>query len=433
MTKQDAIPFFRPSIGSAEIRESRRVLESGWLTTGKRCEKFEAAFADYVGVKHAVAVNSCTAALHLALEAVGFGEGDLALVPTMTFAATAEVVQYLKGLPVLVDSVPESLCMDPAAARRTLEALGRGERLPGLKRFPRRKGKSGRPGAGGSARRRNGYETPFGIVRAILPVHYGGQMAEMKAFRDLAKEYDLYLIEDAAHSLPAAYRETASKPWRSVGTTGDITCFSFYANKTITTGEGGMAVTDCEAWAERMRRMSLHGLSKDASKRFHAGGTWYYEITSAGFKYNMTDLSAGIGIHQLRKADRFARERERVAELYVNLLGDVPEIELPVASPNRKHSWHLFVIRLNLERLRIGRAEFIDKLRARKIGTSVHWMPLHMHPHYRETFGFKAEDFPVARAEYERIVSLPIYPALGNAQVRRVASAIKEIIADQKA
>jgi dTDP-4-amino-4,6-dideoxygalactose transaminase len=444
ITKFDPVPFFKPSIGKAEVHAVSQVLRSGWLTSGERCEKFERAFAEYLGAKHAVALNSCTAALHLALEAVGVGEGDLVLVPTMTFAATAEVVHHLGGTPVLVDCEGRSLCMHPVAARETLKALARGQAPPGMKQ---RRGASGaRPGNQPRGRTRNtrgrdrrtirkgtrrGLETPFGTVLAMVPVHYAGQMADVGAFRDLAAQYNLSLIEDAAHALPAAYRRRPSSPWRSVGTTGDITCFSFYANKTITTGEGGMAVTDSEEWAARMRVMSLHGMSRDAWNRYTLEGSWYYEIVAAGYKCNFTDICAAIGICQLRRADRFARRRQAVAEMYSALLADVSEIELPNPLPNRKHAWHLYVIRLAPNRSRISRAEFVKELRERGIGTSVHWMPLHMHPYYRNTFGFQPEDFPVACREYERIVSLPIYPSLTDAQVRRVVSAIKAAISSK--
>jgi len=436
MSRRSEIPFFRPSVGSAEVRELTRVIKSGWLTTGKLCQEFETEFADRIGAKHAIALNSCTAALHLALKAIGLEQGDLVLVPTMTFAATAEVVQHLGAVPVLIDCEPRTLCIDPEAVRWTLDCLRDGEGVPGLRaargRKTRRKGSRqhtpNRKDAPAAPCSRSGFETPFGTVRAIIPVHYGGQMADMGAIRRLAEERGLYLVEDAAHAFPAAYRENESAPWLSVGTTGDITCFSFYANKTITTGEGGMAVTDRDEWAATIRLLSLHGISHDAWNRYSLEGSWYYEILAPGYKYNLTDISAAIGIHQLRRADSFARRRQRVAERYRQLLEGTSEIELPTVLPDRKHSWHLFVIRLRLDRLRMSRAEFINGMRARGIGTSVHWMPLHMHPYYRETFALRPDDFPVARAEYERIVSLPIYPSLSNEEIRRVVSGIKELI-----
>lgn len=446
ITKLDPVLFFKPSIGNAEVHAVAQVLRSGWLTSGERCEKFERAFAEYVGAKHAVALNSCTAALHLALEAVGVGEGDLVLVPTMTFAATAEVVYHLGATPVLVDCEGRTLCMDPAAARGTLEALARGQAPAGMKQGRGASGaRRGNPPRGrtrssrGRDHRTNrkgmtrGLETPFGTVLAIVPVHYAGQMADVGAFRELAAKWNLSLIEDAAHALPAAYRRRSSAPWRSVGTTGDITCFSFYANKTITTGEGGMAVTDSAEWAARMRVMSLHGMSRGAWNRYTLEGSWHYDIVAAGYKCNFTDIGAAIGICQLRRANSFARRREAVAEMYSALLADVSEIELPAPLPNRKHSWHLYVIRLSPKGSRISRAEFVKELRHWGIGTSVHWMPLHMHPYYRDTFGFQPEDFPVARQEYERIISLPIYPSLTDGQVRRVVCAIKAVIRSNRA
>src|SRR3954464_11022578 len=277
-----SIPFYKPSIGEAEISEVVDCLRSGWLTTGPKTKQFEAEFARYIQHAHAVACNSCTAALHLALEAVGLKAGQTVVVPTMTFAATAEVVRYFNAKPLLVDCHETDLNLDIGDAGRRIEAaLAQGEQ-----------------------------------VAAIIPVHYGGQIGDVAGVVALAERYGLKIIEDAAHCCPAYYRRDADSPWKTVGTEAQITCFSFYANKTITTGEGGMACTESQAYADRMRIMSLHGISRDAWKRYTAEGSWYYEIVAPGFKYNLTDIAAAIGIHQLRKAEQFHQRRTQVAKAY---------------------------------------------------------------------------------------------------------------------
>jgi dTDP-4-amino-4,6-dideoxygalactose transaminase len=406
------VPFFKPSIDQDEIDEVIETLRSGWLTTGKKTKQFEANFAAYLQQRHAVAVNSCTAALHLALEAVGVKEGDGVLVPTMTFAASAEVVRYLNARPVLADCHLADWTLDPADAEARIAAA----------------------------------EKAGTRITAIIPVHYGGQIGDAEGIRRLATRRNLKIVEDAAHCCPAYFRDTttplhpradrtvsfadlAASSWKPVGAEADITCFSFYANKTITTGEGGMACTNNENYADRMRIMSLHGISKDAWKRYTGEGSWYYEILAPGFKYNLTDIAAAIGIHQLRKADQFHRRRSHIAAEYQQRLGDLEEIILPRQLPDRIHSWHLFVIRLRLDALSIDRAEFIAELRKRGVATSVHWMPLHMHPYYRETYGYKSEDFPVAASVYPQLVSLPIYPAMTDEQIAYVCDMVREVVA----
>lgn len=396
------VPFFRPMIGDAEIEAVVACMRSGWLTTGPMTREFEREFAEFVGAKHAVAVNSCTAALHLALEAVGLHRGDLVLVPTMTFAATAEVVRYFDAVPVFVDCDPVTQCIDVAATGRTIEAIRSQRSVAGLK-------------------------PPYGRLRAIIPMHYAGQMADVDGIDALAAAYGLAVIEDAAHTLPAHTRTNATAPWRAVGTTGDVTCFSFYANKCITTGEGGMAVTDDAAIADRMRVMSLHGMSKDAWKRYTAAGSWYYEIVAPGFKYNLTDMAAALGRVQLSRANELWEERRRVAAALQHALGDIAGIELPREQPDRQHSWHLFSIRLELDVWRSGRDGFIDGLRERGIASSVHWMPLHMHPYYRETYNIAPEEFPVAAALWPRLVTLPLFPGMTSEDVGAIAAAIRSL------
>jgi dTDP-4-amino-4,6-dideoxygalactose transaminase len=380
--RQEFLPFAMPDIGEAEAESVVETLRSGWLTTGPKAHRFEADFAEYVGCQHAVAVNSATAALHLALSAVGLEEGDEVLVPTMTFAATAEVVLYFKARPVLVDCRPETLNLDPDQLEKAITAR----------------------------------------TKAIMPVHIAGQACDMDRILEIASDYDLRVIEDAAHALPARYRE------KMIGTLGDITCFSFYATKTITTGEGGMAVTENPEWADRMRIMGLHGISKDAWKRYTAEGSWYYEILYPGFKYNLTDIAAAIGIEQLKKCTHFWEARQRYATLYNEGFQDVPAIITPYVAPEVQHAWHLYVIQLDLERLRIGRNEFIALLKQEGIGTSVHFIPLHLHPYYRDTFGYGPADFPHASFAFERIVSLPIYPKMTDADVQRVIDTVRGLV-----
>lgn len=384
--KQHKIPFFAPSIGEEEIESVVETLRSGWLTTGPKVKQFEDAFAERVEARHAVAVNSATSALHLALEAIGVSAGDEILVPTLTFASTAEVVVHLGARPVLVDCRPDTLNIDPDK----IEA----------KITPR--------------------------TKAVIPVHYGGQPCDMDRILEIARARGLRVIEDAAHALPARFGD------RMVGTIGDITCFSFYANKTITTGEGGMITTDHDALAERMRMMSLHGISKDAWKRFSAEGSWYYEVQAPGYKFNMTDIAASLGIHQLARCDEFWEARRRCAQLYDEGFSDVPEVAVPHVEFNVQHSRHLYVIQLQLQRLSIDRNRFIQEMNGTGIGTSVHYTPLHMHPYYRKTFGYQPDDLPVAKSVYERIISLPIYPKMSDDDVDYVIETIKRIVAENR-
>ena len=376
------LPFHVPDIAEDEIQAAVEALRSGWLTTGARVRQFEEDFARYVGCQHAVAVNSGTAALHLALDAIGVQEGDEVLVPTMTFAASAEVVLYFKAKPVLVDCRRDTMNIDPDQTEKVINAK----------------------------------------TKAIMPVHIGGQPCDMDRILEIARTHHLKVIEDAAHALPTHYQG------RMVGAIGDITCFSFYATKTITTGEGGMATTENAEWAERMRIMSLHGISRDAWKRYTAEGSWYYEILYPGYKYNLTDVAAALGLQQLKKCDRFWEQRQRCAAWYNEGFKDVPEITVPYVAPDVQHAWHLYVIQLNIEQLRINRNQFIELLRKENIGISVHFIPLHLHPYYRDTFGYRPEDFPNASTVFERIISLPIYPRLTEEDVERVIDTVRGLV-----
>ncbi len=394
------VPYFRPDVRDAEIDEVAAVLRSGWLTTGPRVERFEREFAAAVGARHAVGVCSCTAALHLAVAGLGLTAGEAVLVPAMTFAATAEVALYMGAYPVLVDCDPHTLALDLEDAERKLEDLAAG-RLPV-------------PAAARCA--------------GILPVHLGGLMMDMGAVRAFAGRHDLWVVEDAAHTFPAAWRPDAGTPWQRCGEgTSEVTCFSFYANKTITTGEGGMAVTGDADLARRMRSLSLHGLSNDAWGRFEAQGAWDYRILAAGYKYNLTDLAAAIGIHQLARAEEMRREREAVAAAYDERFADLGQLELPPRHADRVHAWHVYQVKLRPEALQIDRGAFLAELGERGIGTSVHYRPLHLHPLY-ERRGWRGEDLPVASEVWRRTLSLPIFPGMRDDEVDAVAGAVTELV-----
>ena len=395
------VPFFRPSITEAEIGEVVNCLRSGWLTTGPTTKRFETAMAAAVGGKHAVAVNSCTAALHLALDALGLGRSQAVLVPTMTFAATAEVVRYQGSLPILVDCDPATFNFDLADAERKMQLLRAGKLPDGL--------------------------DPQTEVVGMIPVHVGGVMLDMAKVNAFAARHKLWVVEDAAHSFPAAWRPSEHAPWQRCGeNTSAVTCFSFYANKTITTGEGGMAITDDAALADRMRMMSLHGLSHDAWGRYTGGG-WDYRIVAPGYKYNLTDVAAAIGVHQLERAEAMRCEREAIALEYLARFADVAELELPEVPENRRHSWHLFPLRLRLDRLSIDRNEFIVQLKARGVGCSVHWRPLHLHPYYSDQFHWTPDLLPAASLVWERLVSLPLFPGMTDAERDHVIDVVGDL------
>jgi perosamine synthetase len=396
------VPFFRPHINSKEIDEVVSTLKSGWLTTGPKVREFEQKFAAAVKGRFAVAVNSCTAALHLAVEAIGLREGDAVLIPTMTFAATAEIILYKKAIPVLVDCDPVTGNMDLEDAERKLEKL-RTKSLPFL----------------------HGRDLK---AAGIIPVHVGGYMMNVREVKAFARHHGLWVIEDAAHAFPAAWRPDARSEWLTCGQdTAVVTCYSFYANKTITTGEGGMAVTDDESLASRIRLMSLHGLSHDAWGRFAAGGSWDYRIVQPGYKYNLTDIAAAIGCHQVDRAEEMRLQREAVAEYYIQTLSEIEEIRLPIQSENRIHSWHLFPIRLCLDKLKIDRNAFIEELKRNGVGCSVHWRPLHMHPLYRERLGWTEHHFPQATRLWSEIISLPIFSDMAFNEMVHVADTVKRL------
>lgn len=381
-TRTVFLPFALPDTDEDEIAEVAEAIRSGWVTTGPKTRQFEAEFAAAVGARHAVAVTSCTAAMHLALEAAGLRRGDEVITTPYTFAATAEVVRYFDARPVLVDVEPQTLNIQPELIEAAITAR----------------------------------------TRAIIPVHIAGLPADLDAIHDVARRYGLPVIEDAAHAFPASYKG------RTIGSLSQFTCFSFYATKTITTGEGGMICTDDDGWAERCRIMGLHGISKDAWKRYTAEGSWYYEIIAPGYKYNLTDIAAALGLAQLRKAERMQRRRYAIAQRYHQAFGALPELQLPADRADCQHAWHLYMLRLNLERLQIDRAAFVTELKRRQIGASVHFIPLHLHPYYREAYDYRPEDYPVAHREYLREISLPIYSRMSDDDVQDVIEAVCAIV-----
>lgn len=376
------LPFHQPWIDEAEIAEVVDTLRSGWLTMGPKTLRFEEEFAAYVGAKHAIALNSCTSALHLALDVLGIRAGDEVITSAYTFTATAAVILHLGGQPVLVDVQPDTLTIDPVEAAAKI--------------------------------------TPR--TRAIVPVHMAGAPCDLDPLLELATRHNLRIVEDAAHTLPAQYKG------RAIGSIGDMTAFSFYATKNITTGEGGMITTESDEYADRLRVRRLHGISRDAWKRYTSEGSWYYEVEYPGYKYNPTDLNAALGLQQLRRADRFHAIRSYYAGLYQHGLSDIPELTLPQPPPWGSHSWHLYVIQLNLDQLTIDRTEFTRLLREENIGVSVHFIPIHLHPYYRERFGYRPTDFPNALQAYERAISLPLYPRMSEADVWDVIRAVRAIV-----
>ncbi|MET3134752.1 dTDP-4-amino-4,6-dideoxygalactose transaminase [Oxalobacteraceae bacterium GrIS 1.11] len=384
MAEQNFLPFALPEIGEEEIQAVVECLRSGWVTTGPKTKQFEQDFATYIGDGvDAISVNSATAGLHLALEALGVGPGDEVIVPSMTFTATAEVVRYMGADVVLVDSDPATLNMDIEAVRAAI--------------------------------------TPR--TKVIMPVHYAGLSCDMDAILALARKHGLKVVEDAAHAFPSRYKG------HLIGTLeSDVTVFSFYANKTMTTGEGGMVVTRDVEIAKRIKMMRIHGISRDAFDRFTSKTpAWFYEVVAPGFKYNLTDIASALGIHQLRKIDRFLERRQQLAKRYFEELADLPLI-LPVDAPDGGvHAWHLYVVRLRPE-ARLGRDALIQQLSDRGIGTSVHYIPLHRQPYWRETYQLTPEQFPEAEAAYQSMLSLPLYTKMSDADQSRVIGVLHELL-----
>ena len=385
------IPYCQHSISAEEINEVIDTLKSNWITRGPKTLQFEQAFSDYIGCKYTVAVSSCTAALHLALAAYDIKAGDEVITTPMTFCATAEVIEYLQAKPVFVDIDPTNFNLDVNRIEEKINSR----------------------------------------TRAIMPVHYGGIPCDLTRIYEIAGHYHLKIIEDAAHSAGTIYQN------KKIGSFGYPAAFSFYPTKNMTTAEGGALTTDDSSLAEKIRILSLHGISQDAWKRYDAQGSWYYEVTHLGYKYNFTDLQAALGLQQLKKLDHFNSIRENYAKRYFDELQFIPGIQMPdwygsyfneLQFKGIKNCWHLFVIMVDKSAVKIDRNQFIEELKARRIGTSVHFIPLHLHPYYAQKYGYRSGDFPVAESVYEKIISLPLYPRLGENKIQYIIDNIREIV-----
>jgi len=382
------LPFSPPSIGEEEISEVVDTLRSGWITTGPKVQSFERSFAEMVGAPAALAVNSGTAAMQVALAALGVGPGDSVITTTMTFCSSVHVIEHAGARPILVDVEPDTLNIDPGQVERALAEAG-------------------------------------GSVKALLPVHIYGHPSDMEPLVSMASAAGAAILEDAAHSLPASYQgRTIGSPAPGVA---DLTAFSFYATKNLTTAEGGMLTGSTEL-VDAARTWALHGMSRDAHARYTSAGSWHYDVLVPGFKCNMTDIQAALGLVQMRRLDEMQARRRQIVEAYDRGFASVEELEPPARRPDVEHAWHLYAIRLNLDMLDIDRAQFIDELKALNIGCSVHFIPVHMHSYYAKRYGFSPEDFPVAYREFLRLISLPIHPRLTDSDVEDVVAAVTTII-----
>ncbi len=385
MSEHPFVPFNRPEIDDAEIAEVVSTLRSGWLTTGVRTSQFEKEFEAYVGARHALAVNSGTAALHLALAALNIGPGDEVITTPLTFCATVSVIVHVGATPVLADVLSDGN-IDPASVA---------ERI-----------------------------TPR--TKAIIPVHLAGAPCEMDAIWKLAKRHHLFVIEDAAHAAGTEYRG------RKIGSSefpSDAVCFSFYATKNLTTGEGGMITVNTRELADRVKMLTLHGINKDAWNRYREDGSWFYEVLECGFKYNLSDLQSAVGIHQLRKLENFTERRTRYAEMYNEAFRGMHELELPETPAHGRHAWHIYALRLNLDELSVDRAQFIAELRRKNIGASVHFIPIQLHAFFKKWADLPENQCPRSLDLYPRLVSLPLYPAMAEEEVAYVAQTVREMVA----
>jgi dTDP-4-amino-4,6-dideoxygalactose transaminase len=376
------LPFSPPFLGDEEINEVIDTLRSDWITTGPKVKRFEREFAEYIGAPAALAVSSATDAMQVGLAALGVGPGDEVITTSMTFCSTVHVIKHVGARPVLVDVEPDTLTIDPVQVARAVTAR----------------------------------------TKVLLPVHLYGHPCAMDELLDIAQQHNLAVVEDAAHALPTTYRG------RMVGTLGTLTAFSFYATKNMTTAEGGMLTGDADL-IERARLWSLHGMSRDAYNRYSAEGSWYYEVVLPGFKCNMTDIQAALGLQQLKKLSAFQVRRREIVRRYQQAFSQCDALTIPVERPEVESAWHIYALRLNLERLTIDRARFIEELKARNIGASVHFIPNHLHPYYRDKYGYKPEDFPVAYSNYLRLISLPLNLRMSNQDVEDVIEAVMSLVA----
>jgi len=390
------LPFSVPPIGDAEIDEVVAALRSGWITTGPRTRTFEQAFAKFTGAGAALALNSGTGALHVALAALGVGPGAAVITTALTFCSGVHVIEQMGARPVLVDVEPDTLNIDPAQVERAALALRPGERLA-----------------------------------AVMPVHLYGHACDRMSLIRIARRHGCALVEDAAHSFPSRYEGKTIGAAEDVGVPV-LTAFSFYATKNLTTGEGGM-LTGPPELIEEARLWSLHGMSGDAWKRGHGNhASWFYEVTRPGFKYNMSDIQAALGMAQLQKVSRFGIRRAEIAARYNDAFGSLEELRIPAHRSRIEHAWHVYALRLNPDKLKIPRDDFIEELRGRNIAASVHFIPIHLHPYYRDRYGYKANDFPVAYREYQKLVSLPIYPTMHDRDIDDVIEAVTEIVTQNR-
>ena len=419
----DFIPFARPSVGEEEEQAVLSVLRSGWLTTAGEAQQFEREFAERVGTAYALAVNSATAGLHLSLEALGIGPGDSVLTTPYTFTATAEVARYLGAEVRFADIEEESLTIDPREVERILSRSTKAK-TAGPDHL--------RSGAGDRDAGKGLRRTGAGETSALLPVHLGGRPCKMNELAEISEDYGIPVVEDAAHAFPVTWGD------RYLGTIGKTGVYSFYATKTITTGEGGMVATDDEEVARRIRSMRLHGIDREVWNRYtDRGAHWSYDVVAPGYKYNLPDMAAAVGRIQLRRADEFLRRRREIARRYREAFAELDFLRVPAepeqtgtamsTRPRPAHAWHLFILRIVEERLDIGRDRFIELLAESGIGASVHYIPLHLMSYYKKTYGFRPEDFPVSLRVYRSAVSLPIYPALTEEQVERIISVVRRI------
>jgi len=375
------LSFSPPLIGEEEINEVIDTLKSDWITTGPKTKKFEEEFNAFLGAPASLAVSSCTAALHTALVALDIGIRDEVITTPMTFCSSVSVIEHTGAKPVLVDVEPDTLNINPLKIEEAITSR----------------------------------------TKAILPVHYAGHPVELDTIYAIAEKFNLVVIEDAAHAFPAKYKD------KFIGSRGNPVAFSFYATKNLTTAEGGM-LTGTQELIDKARIISLHGMNRDAWKRYSKEGDWYYEVIMPGFKYNMTDIQASLGLWQLKKIEKFQSRRKEIVNMYNNAFSKVEALEVPTERPEVDHAWHLYILRLNLETLKIGRNEFIEELKKRNIGTSVHFIPIHIHPYYRDKYNYKPEDFPVAYSNYLRIISLPLYPKMTDQDVNDVIEAALDIV-----
>lgn len=378
--RKEFLPYSQPYWDEEEIDAVTGAIRSNWWSKGPKTIEFEKEFADYIGAKYAVAVNSCTAALHSALVAKGIGPGDEVITTPMTFCSSANVIVHTGAKPVFVDVLEDTSCIDPGKIEAAVTEK----------------------------------------TKAVIPVHYGGYPCDMDAINDIARRHGLFVLEDAAHAVYTQYRG------RNVGAE-NATAFSFYATKNIATGEGGMLTTNDEDFANQVRVYTCHGMSRNAWNRYSKGGSWRYEVEAAGFKYNMTDIQAALGLVQLKRIDKMQEKRYKLVALYNRLLQGIRGVMPPKETTLGRSAWHLYVIRIEKDELDIGRDEFIEEINAMNIGTSVHFIPVHLHPFYRKNYGTCEGQFPVTERIFEKIISLPLYPSMTEEDVEYVAAAVREI------